>query len=448
VNVGEELELTAQNAVYGGDCIARSAEGMVVFVPCMAPGDRARVRVTHVRKNWAKGKILEIISPGPDRIEAPCPFFGDCGGCQWQHISLDGQRRAKEEIVKALFRPLGLDSKVSSIRGGAGGCGYRNRLILPVRAGEDGKPRFGFYRASTHDIVEMDSCLVQNPALWTVARSVIELAREYGWSGYDENSGVGMLRHILVRHSPATMESGVVLVTAGVSLPSGKRAAARLMEKSRNVVAVMQNVNARRTNVILGEKTVLLGGLPYMNEKCGGLRLRTAPAAFFQANPGVTEIMLGILREWAWDERGGILDLYCGGGLLGLAAARNAAWLVGIEEERRAVSDARANAKSNSRIKTAFYAGPVGKILPKMASRLGGLGTVIADPPRKGLAPAVLRAISGLPARRLLYISCDPSTLARDLKSLVSCGYSLEEAVPLDMFPQTYHIEVMARLTR
>ena len=461
VKLGDTVELTGIDLSFGGDCVCR-IDNYVVFVSRMAPGDRALVRIRQVRPSFGRGELVELLSPGPGRVEPPCACFGSCGGCQWMHLSLDAQRTAKEKIVRGMLAPLGLDGRVSPIRGGALGLGYRNRLILPVRSAPDGF-KAGFFRGGSHDIVEIDSCAVQQPALWEVARGALDLLREAGIRGWDEVQGTGFLRHLVVRGAAGTGEAGVVLVTAGGAFPRGGELAKTLMERLPSVKWVARNINTEMTNVIFGPRTEPLAGVTYLNEEIAGLKLRASLSAFFQANHEVTAMMLEIIRGWTADETGGILDLYCGAGLLGLAIAGWAEGLGGVEEEPLAVEDARWNAGVAGIKRFSFHAGRVEEVLPRIAGDsapegrdlarpsaggLAGLGTVVVDPPRKGLAPEALSAIAGLPADRLIYVSCDPATFTRDLKALVSAGFSLEELVPLDMFPQSYHIELVAKLRR
>ena len=446
VRTGETLELSGTELAFGGDCVCRTGN-FVVFVPRMAPGDRALVRIGHVRPSYARGEIVEVLSPGPGRIKAPCPWFGDCGGCQWMHLNLQEQRRAKERIVRNMLAPLGVSGAVSPIRGGASGLGYRNRLILPVRSAPGGF-RAGFFRGGSHEVVEVDSCAVQQESLWEIVREVLELARTAGLSGWDEATGTGFLRHVVVRGAAGTGEAGVVLVTSGGPFPAGGKLAGELMRKIPAVRGVVRNINTERTNVIFGPLSEPLAGVPFLNEGIGGLSLRASLSAFFQANHEVTSMMLDLIRGWVPDPAGGILDLYCGAGLMGLAVAGNASWLAGVEEDPLAVEDARHNARVAGVARAQFHSGRVEDVIPRISGGLEGLETVLVDPPRKGLAPSALEAVTSLSARRLIYISCDPATFSRDLRLLLGAGFALEELVPLDMFPQSYHIELAAKLRR
>jgi len=447
LKAGDEVTLTGGDLAFGGDCVCRTGGRFVVFVPYLSPGDAARVRIGHVRPNFARGEAVELVSPGPERAVPPCRWFGECGGCQWMHVTTDSQRSAKERIVRTMLAQLGLGGKVEPIRG-ADPLGYRNRLVLPVRAGAAGLEA-GFFRSRSHSIVEVDSCAVQRPLLWEVSREALRLMRASGLPGWDEETGRGFFRHLVVRCAAGTGEAGVIIVTSDGEFPGGGEMAEELMKSVPAVKGVSRNINPDRTNVILGRKTLPLAGAGHLREEIGGMVLRASLTAFFQANHAVTGEMLKILREWTAGGSGGILDLYCGVGLLGLAAAgETATWLAGIEEEESAVADARANAEARGVGRAFFRAGTVESVLPNLLRETGTPGTVILDPPRKGLTPAALAAVLAVKAPLVIYVSCDPATFSRDLRGLAASGYRLETAVPLDMFPQTYHIELMAKLRR
>ena len=447
---GDKLELIAGDLAYGAAAVCRGPDGMVVFVPGLAPGDRALVVIERVRSNHANGRTLEIRAPGPDRVTAPCPAYGTCGGCQWMHVSLAAQRSARERIVGRFLEGFMAVNPLGPIRFAGDGWAYRNRLILPVRAGSGGF-RAGFYRAGSHDIVGIESCAVQRPELWEAARTALELLRSAGASGYDEGTGAGRLRHLYIRLGAGTGELGVVLVTTDTEFPQSTAFARELMNRLPKVVGVLRNVNAARTNVILGPRTSTLAGRGWIAEEIGGLRFRASLPAFFQANAEVTALLVDQIRKWTASgaRGGGVLDLYCGVGILGIsaAAAAGAERLAGVEESDSAVADAEANAALIPGTKSSFEAGCVEDVLPRMPDS-GRFDTVIADPPRKGLVPDAMKAVLRLPARRFICVSCDPATLARDLKLLVAGGWKVREAVPFDMFPQTYHVETAVLLER
>lgn len=451
MRTGDRLKVEGGDLAFGGETACRDPDsGIVVFVPLLAPGDLAVVRIEHVRRNFARGRVLDVVRPGPDRVKPACPVFGFCGGCQWQHVSLAAQRAAKERIVRRVLEQAGLADRLEPIAGMPEGYRYRNRLLLPVRAGTRGL-RAGFFRARTHRIVEVGSCAVQDPRLGEAAAEVVRIVRAAGIAGYRERTGAGVLRHLLIRIGAGSGEIGVLLVTASRDLPGGEALAREMMRRNPAVVGVAQNVNPARTNVIISPEVRVLAGRGWVVERIANLELKSSLETFFQANPPVTERMAGLVRGWVREEAGGLLDLYCGGGLFGLAAIGGeegrapgaASWLVGVEESPAAVADARENARGDANAH--FEAGAVEDLVPRLRDRLAGLATAVVDPPRKGLTPEALRVLVAAAPRQIIYVSCDPMTFGRDLAALRAEGYVLEKVAPFDMFPQTYHVELAAR---
>lgn len=441
--------MTAEALAFGGDTVTHAADGRVVFVPYAAPGETLTAWIDEVKPNFARGRIHEITAPSPDRVAPPCPVFGACGGCQWQHVAPSAQRAAKERIVRRLLEPVTERPEVlRPIVAVGDGLAYRNRLVLPVRAGRDGV-RAGFFRADSHVLVETPDCAVQRPAIMEAATDALALAKLAHVTGYNERLHRGSLRHLIVREASGTGEVGVILVTTDREFPAGGKLARDLMQRLPAVVGVLHNVNPARTNVVLGDETRLLGGRDLLKERIGGMEIEASVLSFFQANHGVTERLLDTVTGWANDETGGLLDLYCGVGILGLAVARagRPAWLAGIESVAGAVADAQRNAtRVVPGLATTWLAAPVEAGIGNLPEGFRTPGTVILDPPRKGLSPEALRALIGLKPGRIIYVSCDPATLARDLAALTAAGWRLREAVPFDMFPHTFHVEVAARL--
>ncbi len=430
--------------------MGKADDGRVVFVPFLAPGDKARIKVETVKKGYARGRTVGLDSAGPDRVGPVCRVFGLCGGCQWQHVGISAQRAAKERILRRLLEPFGLARSMEGIRAGQNDYGYRNRLILPLRAGGRGLVA-GFFQAGSHELVGLDSCPVQQRPLWDAAWHVVSRLRELKLSGYDEAKNKGLIRHLVVRRAAGTGEIGVILVAMRRQAPALEQLAREIVSTRPEVAGVSLSVNSRRTNVVLGRKLYCLAGKPDLTEQMAGMILRAPMGAFFQANAEIASAMIEILRSWLeGGGGGGILDLYCGVGILGLAAAsaQKADRLTGVEENPEAVLAARNNASRYPGLTAKFHAGEAAEVLKRIRPSLKGLETVIVDPPRKGLSRGVLTEISKLKAPRLVYVSCDPVTFARDLKELLGCGYRMRTVVPLDMFPQTFHIELMADLRR
>lgn len=443
------MEVTADALAFGGETVTRAADGRVVFVPYAAPGESLTVWIDEIKPNFARGRLHEIVTPSPDRVPPPCPVFGTCGGCQWQHVSPAAQRDAKERIVRRLLEPLaGSPDSIRPIVSVGEGLAYRNRLVLPVRAGREGI-RAGFFRADSHVLVETNTCAVQRPAIMEAALDALALAKLAHVTGYNERLHRGSLRHLVIREASGTGEVGVLLVTTSRDFPEGAKLAQDLMRRLPAVVGVLHNVNPARTNVVLGDETRLLAGRDLLHERIGGMEIEASVLSFFQANHAVTERLLAVVTDWTKDGAGGLLDLYCGVGILGLAAAQagRPAWLAGIESVGGAIADAERNAKRLlPDLPTAWLAAPVEQGIANLPEGFRNPATVILDPPRKGLSPEALRALIGLRPRRIVYVSCDPATLARDLGLLKTAGWRLAQAVPYDMFPHTFHVEVAARL--
>lgn len=435
-----------------GEGVGRLPDGMAVFVPGAIPGDRVEVEVTERRKNFARGRVVRLLEPGSGRVQPLCPVVGECGGCQLQHVDYATQLAFKAQAVRdALQRIAGLDpAVVADPLGCADPWGYRNKAQFPVgEATGDGRARLvaGMYRRGSHDIVEIDDCLIQHPTNNAILREAKRLAREYGWGPYDEREHTGVLRHILARTGVRTGQAMAVLVTATEALPRAEEFARELMAAVPQVVSVQQNVNSRRTNVILGERTRVIAGAEAIEDVIAGLRFRISARSFFQVNTEQTEVLYGeALRQAELHPEDTALDLYCGIGTISLLLARACRRVIGVEEVPEAIADARANAALNGIGNAEFHAGLVEALLPRLAAAGIRPDVVLLDPPRKGVDAAALDAVALLAPRRIVYVSCNPATLARDLKHLAGRGYRTELVRPVDMFPHTSHVECVASL--
>ncbi len=486
---GAELVVEVEALAAGGAGVCRW-QGFVLFVPWTAPGDRVRVRVGEVRRRYGRAEPLEVLRPGPGRRPAPCPVFGACGGCQWQHLTEEAQLAAKERLVRdALERVGGLGEAVAPLEAARAGADasarpagaavapalpavspwrYRCKAAFPCREGPAG-PTLGFFAAGSHLLVPLPlggagagavpapipeigrspagaGCAIQHERLDVVAEAVLTAVRELGLAPYDEAGHRGLVRHVVARVGAATGEVAVAVAANASSFPEEGALARRLAELVPGLVGVVLNENTARTNVILGPANRVLLGRPWVEERLGGLRLRVSVTSFFQVNPRQAERLFARAVELAGlTGREAVVDAYCGTGVLALLAARAAREVVGIEEVAAAVADARENARLNGSDNARFVAGRVEEELPRLAVKPD---VVFVDPPRKGLAPEVVRTLRELGPRRLVYVSCDPATLARDLVRLVAPpgGFALRSVVPVDLFPQTAHVECLALL--
>jgi 23S rRNA (uracil1939-C5)-methyltransferase len=445
VRKGEEVELAVDSLAYGGNGVAR-LNGFVVFVRRGLPGDRVRARVTKVKGGYAEAATLEVIEPGADRVEAPCPHFGTCGGCRFQDLAYAAQLRAKEEQVRDALERIGGQAAppLEPIVPTEPPYEYRNKLEYSFTAGPEGAA-LGFHRAGRWDeVLEVERCLLTTPVGNAIRDAVRGWARAAALPAYVQATGEGFLRHLVVREGRNTGQVLVVLVTA----PGPLDAADALVETLRRfpeVRSVHWAVNDRPAEVT-NLPTRLLWGEEAIEEELLGRRFRVRPGAFLQTNTATCERLYEIVSEYSGltgEET--VYDLYCGIGTIGLTLAAAAMTVWGLEVVEEAVACAIENAQLNGIANVAFFAGEVGDALVELRERAGPPDVVIVDPPRAGLAPKTLRRVGELGAPRLVYVSCNPTTLAGNAATLCGeLGYRLERARPVDMFPHTPHVETVA----
>jgi len=449
VHKGEELELSIESLAYGGNGVARH-EGFVVFVRGGLPGDRVRARVTKVKRGFAEGFASAVLEPGPDRVEAPCRHFGTCGGCRFQDLSYDVQLAQKEQQVRDALVRIGRipDPPLEPIVPATSIYGYRNKLEYSFSAGEDGL-ELGFHRAGRWDeVIGIEACLLTTDVGNEIRRAVRGWAREERLEPYDQATGEGYLRHLVVREGRNTGQALVVLVTApGERFEAGYFVdVLRRFPEVRSIHWAINDTPAEQTNL----PTKLLWGAEAIEEEILGLRFRVRPSAFLQTNTEMAEQLYGLAREFAGltgDEN--VFDLYCGTGTIGLALAPDAGKVWGLEISEEAVACAIENAELNGIENAQFFAGNVGQTLEELAQKAGAADVVVVDPPRAGLAGKALRRTGALAARRIVYVSCNPTTLASDVQVLRDdYGYTLVRCRPVDMFPHTPHVESVSLLTR
>ncbi len=439
-----ELEITDISAEGSG---IGHFEGMAVFVPMTAVGDRLSVKIVKVKKSCAFGIIDNIIEPSPDRIDADCGVFRQCGGCVFRHISYESERRIKYKRVWETVKRIGkVDMKPEPIIAPNGHLRYRNKAQFPVC--EDGS--VGFYAARSHRAVCCDDCLLQ-PVEFTAAAEVFgEWMRENSVSAYDETQHRGLVRHLYLRKAVATGELMVVVVINGDRLPASERLVQMLTARlGDDIKSIQININKKDTNVILGDKNILIYGNGYITDVLCGVRIRISPLSFYQVNHDTAELLYRKAAEYACPDGKRVLDLYCGAGTIGLSMADRASEIIGVEIVPQAIEDAKINARENGILNTRFICADAADAARMLAEEGLCPDVVIVDPPRKGCTPELLRTIAeDFVPKRLVYVSCDPATLARDIEILSSLGYSLTEYTPVDMFPRTHHVETVALLSR
>lgn len=461
-----------------GQGVARlDGSGLVVFVPGALPGEEVMARVTRVGGggSYLVAEPLRIEKASPNRVEAQCAVSASCGGCQLLHYDYRSQLEWKTTVVRETLRRIGglQNVAVEACLGARSPLAYRNKAQFPVAAAyrqsggwwrqdeagprprerRNGRSRMlvaGLYRRGTHEVISVDSCPLQRPTNNRAIATAVRLAGEHGVSAYDEETGRGQLRHILARASRDGREAMCVLVTAEVMFPQGRRLAAALREAVPEVKTVVQNVNTRRTSVILGPRDIVLSGPGFIHDTLGGLRFRVSPSSFFQVNPEQAEVLYDVAAGMAAGARRAA-DIYCGVGTITLYLARRLDTLqdiVGVESNSAAVRDAEANARANRVEKASFVRGDAAMVLRDMAASGYRPDTVVLDPPRKGCEKPALDALAALRPERIVYISCNPATLARDLGHLAEWSYRVERVQPVDMFPQTTHVECCALVVR
>lgn len=449
VRQGQVIEIDIEGLGHDGEGVGRH-EGFALFVPGGIPGDRIQARVGQVKKNYARGELVRVVRPSPDRVTPRCPVFDECGGCALQNMDYGSQLRWKRrQVADALARIAGLkDVTINETLGMEKPEEYRNKGQYPVAAGSEGLTA-GFFARGTHRVIDTVSCGIQHPLNNRIVDEALRLCRELGLTSYDETTGAGFLRHILVKIGFATNQAMCVLVTSGEDFPGRPEFGAILHEAVPEVVSVMQNINTRQTNVILGEVTRLLWGSETIEDELCGLRFRISARSFYQVNPVQTEVLYRKAVEYAaLDGTESALDLYCGIGTITLLLARQAKQVYGVEYVEEAVRDARVNAGLNGITNVEFRAGDAAVVLGNLAGEGATFSVAVLDPPRSGCEPGVLRTLAGLKVPRIVYVSCNPSSLARDLKLLSGLGYRVEEVQPVDMFPQTSHVEAVAMIQR
>jgi 23S rRNA (uracil1939-C5)-methyltransferase len=457
---GEILSLTIDDLAYGGEGVGR-ADGYVVFVPGGLPGDRLQVRLVQARSRFGRGAIEAVLEPSPQRVEAPCPYFGRCGGCRLQHVAYPAQLTYKtKQVADALERLGGLrDVPLRPIIGAEEIFGYRNKMEFTVArprrgAGSEGSGArglvVGLHETERYDaVLDIDRCLLQSDRMNALLAEARAFFVDRGLTVYEQDTGEGLLRFLMLREGQHTGELMTNVVTSAPAVSELAPLVARLQAREAGTTSVILNVNPKKASVAVGVEEHLLGGRDHIRERVGGLTFRVSANSFFQTNTRQAERLFDLVMEsTGLTGTETVIDLYSGTGAISLLLARRARWVYGVELAQAAVDDAGANAAANSITNCTFLAGEVRFVLPSLIAKGVTAEVVVADPPRAGFHPKALHALITLGARRIVYVSCNPTTLARDLGELSRGGYRVEWVQPVDMFPHTPHIEAVARLER
>ena len=438
--IGECVDYT-----YDGKGIVKG-EGVTVFVPNIIRGEKAKVEIVHKSNNQTLGVVKEFIKTEPNRVTPKCRFFKECGGCALQHMDYASQLAFKKEHVKECLAKIGhINMEVNDTLGMEVPYNYRNKTQVPFSS-KKGKIRYGFYKQDTHDVVQFDKCLIQTTLADEILQYTKELMTKFKIEAYDEDKRKGVIRHVLVRVGVHTNEAMIVLVTNVDNFPNRKLLVKELLKKFPSVKTIVQNINHRDTNVILGEKEFTLFGKGYIEDYILGVKFKISSKSFYQVNPTQTEVLYSKAIEMAkLDKNDLIIDTYCGIGTIGLIASKHVNRVLGVEIVKEAIVDAKNNANINDIKNATFVCDDAARFMVDLSIANETVDVIFLDPPRKGLDTSLIESVLKLKPRKVVYISCNPSTLARDLAYLKEL-YNITEVQPVDMFPHTYHVETVACL--
>jgi 23S rRNA (uracil1939-C5)-methyltransferase len=445
---GELIEIEIADLSNTGEGVGRFEE-LVVFVPDTVPGDRAIVRLIHVKPKYAHGKLHQLVQASPHRVRPSCIVADKCGGCQWQHINYEYQLVAKHhQVIQALQRIGGfVNPIVDPVLTTSTALGYRNKATYPLGISATGQVQAGYYQKGSHQLVNLNQCPVQDPRLNPLLAEVKQDIQHRGWSIYDERKHQGLIRHLGLRIGRRTGEMLLTLVVKDWKLPGIAEQAQEWLQRYPQLVGVCLNRNSDRTNAIFGTETRCLAGVPYLREVFADLEFQVRPDTFFQVYTETAEALLEVIKsELNLQGNELLIDAYCGIGTLTLPLAKQARQAIGLELQPEAVEQANFNAQHNKIDNVSFQVGAVEKLLPAMEMIPD---VVLLDPPRKGCDRAVIDSLLRSKPLSIVYVSCKVSTLARDLKLLCQDGqYTITRIQPADFFPQTAHVEVAAFLVR
>jgi 23S rRNA (uracil1939-C5)-methyltransferase len=445
----EKYNIQIKGLGSGGEGVGK-IEGFTIFVDGALPEEYIEAGITNVKANYAIGKLESIIQPSPYRISPPCTIAHKCGGCQIQRMDYQKQLEYKTQLVKDSIERIGKikDVIIHQTIGMNTPFNYRNKAQFPIGM-EDGKAALGFYAKRSHRIVPQHNCLIQHPVNTKISSIVKAYIDKYNLSIYDEEKHKGLLRHLVTRVGFITGEIMVILVANGESIPNIDNLVKRLTYEIPEIVSIYLNINKEKTNVILGRENKLIYGKKDIEDYIGDIKFKISPLSFYQVNPIQTKILYEKALEYA-DLKGDevVYDAYCGIGTISLFLAQRAKKVIGIEILQEAIKDAKENARINKINNVDFYVGKTEEIIPQLYKNGERADVVVVDPPRKGCDRKLLDTIIQMKPKRVVYVSCKPSTLARDLNYLEKGGYKAKEIQPVDLFPHTGHVECVVLITR
>ena len=453
IKKNDKFVITIEDMSEDGAGIGK-LDGYIWFVKDALIGDVIEASAMKMKKNYGFARLVKVLEPAPGRVEAKCPVARACGGCQMQELDYAEQLKFKENKVYNHLKRIGGMEEIpmEPIIGMEDPWRYRNKAQFPIGTGKDGQPIAGFYAGRTHSLIpvpELD-CLLGCEENKDLLRVILDFMKEFKISAYDENLHKGLVRHALLRKGFSSNELMVCLVINGNKLPYAEQLVERLLKLPMNVASISLSVNKEKTNVIMGTEIINLYGPGYITDKIGNIEYRISPLSFYQVNPVQTERLYGTALEFA-DLSGGetVWDLYCGIGTISSFLAQKAEKVYGVEIIPEAIDDARANAERNGIKNVEFFVGKAEEVLPEQYEKNQVYADVIVvDPPRKGCDSVCLDTILKMAPKKVVYVSCDSSTLARDIKYLCENGYEVKRVRPVDMFPMSGHVETVARLDR
>ena len=442
------VDITAVSSDGNGVC---RIDGYAVFVPQAVTGDKIRVLIVKVNSGYGYGKLMEVIEPSPYRTNPVCEAYKRCGGCQMMHIDYDYQLKIKADTIESAMKRIGGfdDFKLSGMYGADSQYRYRNKMIFPVGTDKSGEVICGFYAQRSHDIMPLEDCFAGGEFNGKILAAIKQYMNENNVSAYDEKTHRGLIRRVFTRVSRSRGDVMAVISANGRNLPATDRLTELIKKACDSVVSIILNINTKKTNTVLGKENVTLYGSDFITDTLCGIEFEISPHSFFQINHEMTHKLYDKaieLAQLSGHER--VMDIYCGIGTISLCAAKKAGHVIGVEIVEEAIKDAKKNAFANNIPNTEFYASSAEDIVPKLIAKGERPDVVILDPPRKGSDEKTLNAIVQAAPERIVYVSCNPATLARDVKFLHERGYSLSCAYGFDMFPNTVHVECCVKLCR
>ena len=445
IKKNEEYVVDIIDNGFTGEGIAK-IDGFTIFIPNLIKGEKAKIKILKVLSSHAFGKVIEILKKSPVRKDVDCDTFYKCGGCSLRYVNYENTLNIKKEAVLSVFKKnYGKEIEIDEVLGMENPYNYRNKLQYPIGIGQDGKTVMGVFKERTHEIIETSCCLIQNKDAEEVALFIYDFVKRNNINVYNEKTLQGSLRHVIVRIGIKTDEIMVTLVSKDKKIEKEKELVKEITNRFSKVKVIVKNINNKNTNVILGKENIVLFGEGNIYDYIGEYKFKISPMSFYQVNPVQTEKLYSKAVEYAkLTGNETVYDLYCGIGTIGIFASKNVKKLYGIETVPEAIEDAKFNAKLNNIENAEFFVGDVENVLPKFIKETDELPDVVfVDPPRKGCDKTALETLLKIEPKKIVYVSCNPATLARDVKILEE-KYELKKVSLVDMFPFTHHVECVA----